>query len=445
MNEFYMMTEEREKALWEDALIVFDTNAICSLYNMTEETQNKMLGIIDFLKDRVWIPGHVLYEYKKNRMNAIRQSMSTWYANPAFINDKYLYHLKEFVRKIEEQAYYHPYFDNKELESFKNKVEEVSNLMNSISEVVKEQFKKRKQEILASQESDNILIEVLALHSGKEFSFQEKIEIMKEGEWRYSQELPPGYMDYSSKHGIQKYGDLIIWKEILNKAKDEKRSIIFITNDIKEDWYEQGKREPISPRHELILEFFDTTQKDIWLYTVNQFIEQLKKRFKDNTTIPFYDDLEAVIEELALMKKRKENVDKRKKANYVRVVCDDCNHQFNLDINDFYFDWELASVNERNMGPEREYECTEGFECPICGNECRVNFRVWEYPAGAYNYSEIDTDGCELKEDEIDLSKHISFEDGESCVVCGTWAILDENDYCPECAERINRMMEDDD
>jgi len=34
-----------------------------------------------------------------------------------------------------------------------------------------------------------------------------------------------------------KFGDLIIWKEMIEKAKAEKRPIIFVTDDGKSDWW----------------------------------------------------------------------------------------------------------------------------------------------------------------------------------------------------------------
>jgi rRNA-processing protein FCF1 len=81
MKEFYLMTEEREKTLWDEALVVLDTNSICAMYRMTKDTQKTMLEILKYLKDKLWIPGHVLYEYQKNRMEIIKEPISKWYGN----------------------------------------------------------------------------------------------------------------------------------------------------------------------------------------------------------------------------------------------------------------------------------------------------------------------------------------------------------------------------
>lgn len=447
MKEFYLMTEEREKTLWDEALVVLDTNSICAMYRMTKDTQKTMLEILEYLKDKLWIPGHVLYEYQKNRIEVIKEPISKWYGNPDFFNNNYIQQLRNFVEKLEEQKYYHPYFEDKELDAFKKSIDDVADSIDYIRQTVRDEFGKRKGEILALQNSDDILKEILTLPSGKEFSYSEKIKIMEEGEWRYKQELPPGYMDSSDKHGIQKYGDLIIWKEILNKAKTDNCSVIFVTNDVKQDWYEEHekKQNPNCPRHELLLEFKETTGKDIWLYTLDQFVAKLEVKYRDNTSLPFYTGLEAVKQVLAYTKRLKEREEKLKKAKLVRVVCDNCDHQFTVDKNDFDFDWNPIGGSERGMGPETEYECTENFECPNCGNECSVIFHVWEYPVGAYNYDEIETEGCTIEEKDINLYDHISFADREQCVHCGAWEVLDENDLCPECADELERKLAEDD
>ena len=411
MEDYYIMPEEREKSLWKDALIIFDTNAICAMYRMTKDTQKTMLDILDYLKERIWIPAHVLYEYKKNRIEVIKEPIGKYYGNPNFFSNNFKQQLKQFVDKIEEQEYYHPYFDEADFNALKKSMEEFSKSIDNIREAVNIEFKKRKGEILAQEKSDIILDRVLALPIGEEFSYSQIIDIMKEGKWRYEQKLPPGYMDSSEKHGVQKYGDLIIWKEIIQKAKLEQRSVIFITNDVKLDWYEEHEKRqsPNCPRHELILEFMECTGKDIWLYTLDQFVKKLENIYKDDTSLPFYKGLEAVKQVLAYTKRQKEIVDKIKIAKSIRVRCNHCGHHFTVDKNDFDFDWEVTGGSEREMGEEKEYECTESIKCPECGEECSITFHVWEYPIGSYNSDDIETDGCEIDKRDIDLSEHISF------------------------------------
>lgn len=82
----------------------------------------------------------------------------------------------------------------------------------------------------------------------------------EEGETRYKKEVPPGFKDAKNKDGVRKFSDLILWKEVLLFAATEKKNIIFVTDDVKADWWEldNGTRK----FHEkLISEFSKTGQK----------------------------------------------------------------------------------------------------------------------------------------------------------------------------------------
>lgn len=65
----------------------------------------------------------------------------------------------------------------------------------------------------------------------------------KEGEKRYKNNTPPGFCDAKNKDGVQKYSDLIIWKEIIRFAENNKKNILFVTDDVKSDWWERKGNE----------------------------------------------------------------------------------------------------------------------------------------------------------------------------------------------------------
>lgn len=107
----------------------------------------------------------------------------------------------------------------------------------------------------------------VAQQIGAPFSIPKKIEIYREGETRYNHLIPPGYedrdKDKDDKTKTKKFGDLIVWKEVLQKAQENDRPFIFITDDEKEDWWQLniqnshlGKKvELVGPRPELVSEF----------------------------------------------------------------------------------------------------------------------------------------------------------------------------------------------
>lgn len=81
------------------------------------------------------------------------------------------------------------------------------------------------------------------------------IRACTEGEMRASQRMPPGFKD--SGKGENKYGDLIIWFEILQFAEsnsDKFEKIVFLSNDEKPDWVYSTKNR---------IETFRGTQKSV--------------------------------------------------------------------------------------------------------------------------------------------------------------------------------------
>jgi hypothetical protein len=84
----------------------------------------------------------------------------------------------------------------------------------------------------------------------------------EEGQERYKKEIPPGFKDAKNKDGVRKYGDLIIWKEMLRFSRSNNINIIFITDDVKADWWEiQNDQRAFHSK--LVEEFLKTGHKII--------------------------------------------------------------------------------------------------------------------------------------------------------------------------------------
>ena len=85
---------------------------------------------------------------------------------------------------------------------------------------------------------------------------------------------------------IRKYGDLFVWKEIIDIGKErEGKVIVFLTNDIKEDWWvlkgEQSNKEAVCMREELRKEYIAITGSDkIEFMTLPRFYELFSDYYK---------------------------------------------------------------------------------------------------------------------------------------------------------------------
>ena len=83
-------------------------------------------------------------------------------------------------------------------------------------------------------------------------------KISEEFKRRSDLNIPPGFEDKSKKQN--QAGDLIIWKEILNFAKDKRKHVIFVSGDNKPDWWHKSNKESLYPRFELVDEFREVTE-----------------------------------------------------------------------------------------------------------------------------------------------------------------------------------------
>lgn len=106
---------------------------------------------------------------------------------------------------------------------------------------------------------------------------QEEIyQICEEGERRYKTDpqTPPGFKDAKNKDGVRKYSDLIMWKEILRYAREKSVNVIFVTDDVKSDWWidDNGQRE-FHPY--LCQEFQQETQMQIVALTALDFFSNI--------------------------------------------------------------------------------------------------------------------------------------------------------------------------
>lgn len=281
--EFYTPNENDFQRLWKQSLFVFDANTLLNLYMYTEDTVNDFWKVFENIKGRIWISFQAGYEFHKNRASRIRTQQVLFektISSIKNISDDAKTALVQNFKNTRE----HPSIQENEI------LKEVSDFFESL--VIKVEKKKKDYPDLFKEE-DEILSKISDLFDGKvgnKFSEEKLEEIFKEGEERYKREIPPGFEDAKDKEGNRKFGDLVIWKEILEYAKDDKvRSVIFITDDGKKDWWKIASGRTISPHPKLIKEFKDETDKEYYQYSSEQFL-----RFAQSNLIEVSD--ESIIE-----------------------------------------------------------------------------------------------------------------------------------------------------
>ncbi|HZK96876.1 MAG TPA: PIN-like domain-containing protein [Prolixibacteraceae bacterium] len=268
----YQIDSDKEKTLWSDCLFVFDSSSLLNFYDYSVDTRKNIFDTtLKVIKERLWIPQHVEFEFLKNKEVTFKKPIS-----------KYQQLLTEHLVKIDEQYKQlrnkskkenkHPHISENVFESFDIEFDK-------FKEKLKSEIDERISEIEKLSEKDDVSIAFNKYFKvGKEFNYQQLTEIAKEGEFRYKYSIPPGYKDLEEKSGFQIFGDLIIWKQIIEYAKAINKPIVLITDDVKEDWWNLKKRgEPERPREELIDEIEFHANVPFWMYTTIEFLEKSQK------------------------------------------------------------------------------------------------------------------------------------------------------------------------
>lgn len=384
---YELSTTERQEML-DNAIIVLDTCAICSLYNLTEHYRAIMITILGYIKERIWLPRQVLFEYEKNRCKSINNPKSEKYRDPLFTKDHFVVDVRDEIKRWKSNDYWHPYLDSGIISLLEKEIEEANKHIRIIKETVTEQYKKRREEIDAIANNDPLEKFVHSLCVEDELSISYLKEVAKEGEQRYAFNLPPGYMDRDKPEEgdpFRRFGDLIIWKSIIAFAKKKSKDIVYVSDDLKEDWVLDNK-----PRPELISEFQEETGQRIDIYSLPQFIEAIKFHYNDREAgLPLFDELESVID--ALNRLEKERLDE---SGFIELKCDECGHIFKVHPDELWLEWDSEGESEREMGLEQEWYCEEHIECPYCDNSIDIEMSASEYPQGIINDFDINCLGA---------------------------------------------------
>ena len=273
-DEYYKLEEVILAEHWKKDNFCFDANVLLNLYRYTPKTRDAFFKLLGKIKDRIWIPYQVAFEYQKNRLTVINAQQEAYKQIRETLQSK-----KQEIETKLNSFKKHPYLQTSDLK----------NQIDSAFESISKDLDKLEKDHPNYLESDPIwdrLTTLLNDRIGDDFSNDDLEKIFREGKKRYDEKVPPGYMDEKEKRNKGNrslYGDVIVWKQTIEKAKEIQESIIFVTDDLKEDWWYKFKGKTISPRPELIKEYRIETNKRVNIYQADRFLELANKNLSQNT------------------------------------------------------------------------------------------------------------------------------------------------------------------
>lgn len=313
LNQFKALigySENEINELWKNAIFVVDTNILLYFYKYkSKDNTDIILEILKNLKskNRLWIPYQVALEYFSNHQKVIKEAKGDYndLSNDISRNKE---KVKEILNRFRDK------YPNFLKEQFDVSIAEIKKTFEQLEEAIKSDGNNL-------HNLDEIMQDLLILLDGiigNEYTQEEINEIEEEGNNRYKDKLPPGFKDnsknrdnngiriYGGIHYNKKFGDLILWKQIINKVISEgtRRPIIFVTEDMKSDWWE--KIDGINrPHHQLIQEFINETQQHFYMYDIKRFLEGAKKYLNVKIST---DNINGVTKEISTINRYENNI-----------------------------------------------------------------------------------------------------------------------------------------
>lgn len=261
------------KDIWQNAMIVVDSNILLNFYRYSEDTRNKIFEILEKLKTRLWIPYQVGKEFFDNK-NKVMVNSYNEYDNL----------MSSLVKKLQEAKDETNKRKNNQLKCKKDINEILDKSIEEIGKLLNDE-KVNKKPKFSNDDIEKKIIKLFNNAIGEKISGSEYEKMKNEGLRRFKELIPPGYKDNAKEEN----GDYYIFYSIIKKTKEVNKDVIFITDDVKEDWFNEINGEKHGGRYELLNEFYKETGRLLIMYTSDGFAEaynkNLDKDFADENTI----------------------------------------------------------------------------------------------------------------------------------------------------------------
>ncbi|WP_339134730.1 MAG: PIN-like domain-containing protein [Candidatus Electrothrix sp. GW3-4] len=302
---YFRESQENLREIWDSCIFVFDANILLNLYRYSDTTRNEFLGLLEKIKDRVWLPHRAAEEYLNNRLSVIDQQERSYDSTIKSI---------ESLKSDLDNARQHPFVSKQTMKKFDSVVHALCEELTHNKEVHTQR--------ISNDEIKNSISQIFENRVGLPFEKEKLEKLIIEGEERYKQKIPPGFKDGSKStdsevfsERCRRFGDLIVWKQVLEHSIEVAKGVVLVTDDKKEDWWEKFKGKTIGPRPELVKEFKEHANNTFHMYQADRFLELARENLDEQVSQQIVEEVREVMrrDKMAFRKKQKlENVSRQK-------------------------------------------------------------------------------------------------------------------------------------
>ncbi len=316
MNKLIRIHRDNEqidfKEIWKSGIFIFDSNVLLDLYRLPKSAREDLISIFksEKFKDRIWIGFQVILEFLNNRFEAISDQKNKFNSVRTLIEDT-IEHYDELIGNLNTELsklklkQRHSLIDPDKFINQKN-IEKGSKFLNDFIDNLAE-LEKKQSDVNEADKLKDLVFEIFSGKIGQGFDKKRLQELYKEGNKRYDAKIPPGYKDikkegahlYEDKEYVRKFGDLILWKEIIDKSKNENlKYVVLVTGDVKEDWWFEKRGKKLGPRIELLNEIYSevTSLDTFYMYDTSSFLQYAKKELELNVKESSINETKELIE-----------------------------------------------------------------------------------------------------------------------------------------------------
>jgi hypothetical protein len=281
---------------WHEGIVVFDANVLLNAYRYSDPAKEKLFQAIGAVGQRAFLPYQAALEFQRNRLSVVRDRQEKYASARTAIEksrdeiqkmpnvDKEGSSIRDDLKKALEDAGLN--------EGFKK-------LLNFIQEC--------ESKLQVPDLNDETRVRIDSLFEGKvggEPSPEQMEKWRAEATRRIEKRIPPGFMD-AKKGETRSHGDALVWLQVLEYVKGKNKPVVFVSDDLKEDWYWIVGSKKIGPRPELVEEMRREANVDVIFCDSSRFIKQAWELLlspQGKSTDP--DDLKAVLEEAQTVQKQ---------------------------------------------------------------------------------------------------------------------------------------------
>ena len=296
-KEYYKPTEEEFEDLWGNCEFIFDANVLLNIYRYSPKTTGEFFDVLINIQDRIWMPHQAALEYQRNRFSVIEEQVAKC-KHLENLLDKNSLDKNSLIKSLNDIKS-HPFID----------VEFIILELEKTFENLKDVLKTSRNNYPNTIQNDDLRDTITEIFDGKigdEFSKKDLDNTYKKGKKRYADKIPPGFEDEDKGKGKgkpvnQKYGDCVLWHQIITRAKSEGKPVIFITDDAKKDWWLKRKNGMILGPHPLLIrEMRLKSNANFYMYGTEMFLKHVKKYLGFDVDDHFLQEIENVQKDIRI-------------------------------------------------------------------------------------------------------------------------------------------------